>query len=405
MANTFQVNDMLMAGLDVFENETKAAKLCKRTLEDGFGNKGAQKGDSCRIRKPVEFTVRDGQAWSGQNIDESYETLTLNYQKGIDFSMSSKERKLDLNSMTDQLIRPAIVRLANEVDRIIIEDITLATAQAVGTPNTSPTAYSTYRDAGVILTNQACPRGNGQRNILLNAEAEGDIVNAGEGFFNRASKISTQYDTAEMDGAFIAGLNWHMDQNVYTHTIGTYAGTPLVNGASQSGSSLITDGWSSGASNLTKGDRFTIANVFSVNPVTKATTSTLQRFTVTAAISDTAGAMTIAISPSIAGPGQAYQNVNALPANDAAITVFGATGVVYSQMPIWNREAVQLAIVPLELPEGVNRAAMKYDSKSGVGLRCIEWYDGDTDLWKTRFDVVFGLVVQRPEWCVAVAGA
>lgn len=403
MANTWTVNDMAFHALDIFENELVAAKKCSRTLEKEFGVKGANRGDTVRIRKPVQFTVRDGAAWSGQNIDEQYTSLTLNYQKGIDFSMSSKERKLDLDSLTEDLIRPAVVRLANEVDRIILRDATQAVAQAVGTVASTPSSMQTYLDGGVLLTNQACPRGAKQRSVLMSAEMEGDIVQALALYRNDPSKISAQFNTAEMDIA--AGMNWNLDQNVYTHTYGTYAGTPKVNGASQSGSSLITDGWSSGASTLNEGDIFTIANVYDVNPVTKQRLSNLKQFVVTSTISDSSGAMTIAISPSIVGPGDPYQNVNALPANDANLNVRGTTGQISTQGLIMHKQAVTLAIVPLEQPDGVNQAAMKYDDKSGVGLRYIEWYDGDTDLWKSRFDVVFGLETQRPEWATRVDAA
>lgn len=405
MANTLPViDDITLAALDVFENELVAAKACSRKLEKGFGNKGAQRGDTVRIRKPAQFTVRTGQAWAGQDITEQYDTLTLDYQKGIDFSMSSKERKLDLNSLTEQVIKPAIVRLANEVDKDILEVVSKATFNAVGSPNTTPTTMQTYIDAGVKLTNFTCPRGDGQRQLMVNAEMEGAIAYALKDYFNPTKKISSIFDSAEM-GIYAAGLNWGMDQNVYTHTIGTYAGTARVNGATQSGASLITDGWSSGASNLTVGDRFTLANVFAVNPVTKATLQDLQQFVVTAPISDTTGAMTISISPSIVGPGNPFQNVNALPADDALITVFGATGVVYAQGIVFNKEAVALAIVPLEKPDGVNTASTKYDEQSGLGMRYIEWYDGDTDLWKSRFDVVYGIKTQRPEWACAIAAA
>jgi hypothetical protein len=98
MATTLAViDDITLAALDVFENTLVAAKHCSRRLEDGFGQKGAQRGDTCRQRLPIQGVVRDGQAWAGQNIDEQYVTMTLAYQKGMDFAMSSKERKLDLN--------------------------------------------------------------------------------------------------------------------------------------------------------------------------------------------------------------------------------------------------------------------------------------------------------------------
>src|SRR3990167_5364701 len=112
MANTLPtVDDITLSGLDVFENTLVALKKCSRKHEGAFGQRGGKIGDTRRIRKPAQFTVRSGQAWAGQNIEEQYDTLTINYQKGIDFSMSSVERRLDLNSMTDQILKPALVRL------------------------------------------------------------------------------------------------------------------------------------------------------------------------------------------------------------------------------------------------------------------------------------------------------
>lgn len=402
--NVPTIDDVTLAALDVFENYLYAAKCCSRDVQASFGVKGAQKGDSTRIRKPAEFAIRTGQSWSGEDIEEQTVTLTLDHQIGVDFSMSSRERKLDLNSLTRQILKPAIVRLANEVDRIILEEVTQATFNAVGLPGTTPSTMQTYLDAGVLLTNTTTPRGNGERCLCINAEMEGDIAYALRDYFHRGGKIAGIFDSGEMPD-YVAGMNWAVDQNVYTHTNGTHGGSATVNGANQTGSSLITQAWS-GSDDVRVGDRFTIADVFMVNPVTKATLSTLQRFTVTTAASDSgAGAMTISISPSIVGPGERFQNVSALPGDAAAITMFGSTGRVYSQGVVFNEQAVSLAVVPLDKPDGVNQSSMKYDTQSRLGMRYIEWYDGDTDLWKSRFDVVFGLITQRPEWAVAIASA
>jgi hypothetical protein len=399
--NLAVIDDITLSALDVFENTLVAAKHCSRRLEDGFGQKGAQRGDTCRQRLPIQGTVRDGQAWAGQNIDEQYVTMVLSYQKGMDFSMSSKERKLDLNSMTDQILKPYIVRLANQVDADILQQAALNTAQAVGTPGTTPTALSTFLSAGKMLTNQTCPRGKGERWLMADADTEASMVDQLKGLFNSQSALAGQYSSAEI--GYVAGMNWDVDQNVYTHTAGTYTAQGLVNGANQSGSSLITDGWTSGGTALKQGDRFTIANVFDVNPVTKAKLKNLKQFILTADVSDTTGALTASISPAIVGPGSPYQNVDSLPANDAQLTMFSASGTVSATNMVWNAEAISLAIVPLEKPAGVNNASMKYDDQSKVGLRYIEWYDGDTDLWKSRFDVVYGILVQRPEWACAIA--
>jgi len=405
MANTLLTKDVItLQALDIFENELAAAKCCSRDVQDDFGNKGGQISDSIRIRKPAQFSIRSGQTWVGEDIEEQFDTLTLEYQKGVDFVLTSKERKLDLNSLTKQVLKPAIVRLANKVDADILEIVTKAAYNAVGTPGTTPSTMQTYIDAGVVLTNFTTPRGNGQRCLCINAEMEGDIAYSLRDQTHPGTKISNVFNGAEM-GMYAAGLNWMLDQNVYTHTAGTYTGTPLVNGANQVGTSLVTNGWS-GGDNLLVGDRFTIASVFAVNPVTKATLNNLQRFVVTADVSDTAGgAMTISISPEIVGPGERFQNVSELPGDDAAITMFSSTARTYSEGIVFNEQAVALAIVPLDEPGGTNESSMKYDKQSGVGLRYIEWYDGDKDLWKSRFDVLYGILLQRPEWaCVIASG-
>lgn len=396
-------DDITLEALDSFENHLVALKKCNRVHESRFGTtgNGGKIGDSLRIRKPAQFTVRTGPNWNGQNVEQSYDTLTINYQKGIDGSMSSLERKFDLNSMSRDILAPAMIKLANKVDEDILSIATRSIYQAVGLPGTTPSALSTFLSAGKLLTNQGCPRGKNLRHLMVDADTEASMVDALKGFTENSSKIASQYDSGEL--GYIVGMQWNVDQNVYSHTTGTYGGTPLTNSAGQSGSSLITDGWTSGAVTLKQGDVFTIADVYDVNPVSKATLKNLKQFVVTADISDTTGDMTIPISPAIVGPGSPFQNVNTLPADGKAITIAGATGVISPQNVLWHKDAVTVAIVGLEKPDGVNQASVKYDEQSGVGLRYIEWYDGDFDLWKFRFDVVYGVLVQRPEWAVRIA--
>ena len=249
------------------------------------------------------------------------------------------------------------------------------------------------------------PRGKGQRHLNINPEMEGDIVQAITPLqVNPSGKVGAMFVDADLDGVYQSGMNWHMDQNLYRHTNGARAGTPLMNGATAEGAtSVVTDGWT-GSGAVAEGDRFTIDGVFAVNPITKSTYAYLQPFVVTAAGTNSAGALTINISPAIRASG-AFQNVSALPADNAALTFSGAASALSTIGLLWHKDAVALAIVPLEKPDGVNSASMKYDSTSGVGMRYCEWWDGDTDQWKSRFDVVFGVLLQRGEHCVAAYAA
>ena len=112
--NGYTIDHVTLAALDPFEANCVALRTCSRKVEPLFGQTGAKRGDAIRVRKPAQATVRTGTAWSGQDVNEQFDTLTLGYQIGVDFQMSSAERKLDLNSLTDQCLKPYAIRLANE---------------------------------------------------------------------------------------------------------------------------------------------------------------------------------------------------------------------------------------------------------------------------------------------------
>lgn len=78
-------------------------------------------------------------------------------------------------------------------------------------------------------------------------------------FFNNL----TGDDRSEMQ-AFLVKLNGQVHYfTVHDHSYtirGTGGGTPLVNGASQTGTTLVTDGWSNSATVLKAGDQISFSN-------------------------------------------------------------------------------------------------------------------------------------------------
>ena len=50
--------------------------------------------------------------------------------------------------------------------------------------------------------------------------------------------------------ARIANFDIFEDQNIQFQTVGNYGGTPVVNSANQTGSSLITNGWTHSVTGL-----------------------------------------------------------------------------------------------------------------------------------------------------------
>jgi hypothetical protein len=406
--NAFLTDDVItLEALSILENNLVAAKHTDRKKEALFGTHGgSNRSDTIRVRKPNQYTVRSGRTFSAQNIEDQYTTMVVDTQIGVDTEIYSDEFKQDLSSFSDQVIKPQISLLANKIDLAVL-DAARQTHNIVGTHGSAASALSTFLSAGVKLDQNACPR-DGQRAMIVGPQGQADIVDALKGLFQASGKIGSQYESGEM-GRNVAGFNWDMDQNVGTHTIGPLGGTPLLNGAPANGAtSVVTDGWTAAAaSRLKANDVFTIASVYSVNPVSKVSTGVLQQFRVTADFSsDAGGAGTISIEPAIYFSG-AKQNVSAQPADNAALTIFGAAGAGTSgaNHAAWHKSAIALAFAPLPKPDGVDMAATKTDKKLGVSLRFVRWYDGDSDLWKARFDVKYGVKVLRPEWVCRIAGA
>ena len=100
--------------------------------------------------------------------------------------------------------------------------------------------------------------------------------------------------------------------------------------------------------------------------------------------------------------GGAYQNVTALPANLAAITVLGAANTNTPVNMAYHKDAFTFVTADLELPRGTDMASRA--SYDGISLRFIRDYDITNNKRICRFDILFGFVAQRPEWACRLQG-
>lgn len=371
----------------------------KISIDDKFGVDGAKIGTVVNVRKPPRYTTRTGQALDLQDATETQVPVTLNTQAGVDLTFTSQDLALSIDDFSDRFITPAIAAVANRIDAAGMA-LYSSIAQNVGTAGTVPNQLYTYLLAGVRLNNSAAPL-DGKRSVVINPLMEATIVDALKGLFQQATAIAEQYEKGQMGRA--AGFDWFMDQNTATHTVGPLGGTPLVNGASQTGTSLITDGWSaSAASRLNLGDTFTIDSVYMVNPQSRQSTGTLAQFVVTANVSsDGSGNATLPIYPPIIPPTGStptqFQTVTTSPADNAAITVTGAANTVTPQGLAFHKDAFTLVTADLPLPRGVDMAARVSDKELGISIRMIRAYDISLDRFPTRLDVLFGWATLRPE--------
>jgi len=363
-----------------------------REFDPKFGIEGAKIGYVVNVRRPVKYVGRTGQTVDIEDIQERSVPVVLDKQFGVDLEVSTADLSLAIDDFSKRILGPAVSRISHEVDRDGLKEF-VNVYNSVGTPGTTPNALLTYLQTCPKLDDAGAPRDE-NRWMVISSLMEITIVDAVKALFHATAQLAQQYVKGRMGTA--VGYEWVMDQNVQTHTVGAYAGTPLVNGASQTGASIITDGWTSGSSTINKGDVFTLAGVNSVRPHTRDSTGVLQQFVCTATLSDTAGAKTIQIDPPITLTGP-YQTVSASPANNAALTMVGIASKATPQGLAYHRDAFCLATADLYVPNGVDMGGRSSDPQLGMSIRFIRDYDPQRDQLITRLDMLYGWKTLRAE--------
>lgn len=370
-------------------------------------------GDTVSIRKPVKFYAADGATRVNQDVEEANTSITINKQKHVSWKFSSKDLTLTVEDYSERYIKPAMIALANVIDR---NGHALYTNvwNHVGTPGTTPANFAAMAAAAQRMDEMAVP--TDMRKALLNPAASYAIAGTATTLYMNG--VNNQaYRTGSIGE--IASLDTYRSQNVTNHTNGARGGTPQVNGAGQNttyalskstnSQSLVTDGWSNSVANLlTAGEVFTIAGVFAMNPVPgegttgKQQMSYLQQFTVlSAASSNGSGQATLTISPAIIIDGP-YQTVSAAPADNAAITMVGTAATAYPQNIVMHKNALALVMCPLELPDGVEFKAR--ETHKGLSVRVVKQYDISADDDIIRLDVLYGWKAIYPDLAVRLTG-
>jgi P22 coat protein - gene protein 5 len=392
------------------ENELVMANLCHRAHEEEFQKSvnGYKPGATVSIRKPAQFVVRNGAVASSQEVNEGQTSITIDTQKGVDFEFTSADLTLKIDELGERVIKPAMSTLANDIDADL-QSMAAEVYNWVGTPGEIVNSFSDFTKAPERLDEMAVPKAG--RSAILSPSDHYGLVNNFTGLPTQSGAAKSALEEASLPK--IAGVQPYSSQNVLTFVTGARGGAPLVNGGAQAVNydtvkdtgvqTLVTDGWTAAvAPRVVKGDVFTIAGVYAVNPRTRARLPFLQQFVVTAnGSSDVAGNLTMTISPAIITSG-AFQTVDSVPADNAPITFLGAASTGYRQNLVFHKNAFALAMAPMIKPEGAVKCSRQ--TYKGISVRVIPFYDGTNDVSKWRLDVLYGKKALDPRLAARLSG-
>jgi len=404
MANTNLTATIIVnEALDILHNNCVILGKVDKQYDGQNEYHGLKHGGSIGIRLPNQYTVRTGATMNVQDNVEKNVTLTVATQTGVDLpAFTSQELAQDIDTFSERILRPAIYRLASEIDRLSHTSVYQGIYNLVGTAGTTPASALTYLQAGQKLDEHAAP--TDPRCVIINPAAQASTVNALTGLFNAAGKISTQYEKGKM-GMDTLGFDWYMSQNVANHTTGSRSGTILIDGTvSTEGSTTIhIDGLGGATQTVKAGDVFTVGSVYGVNPETKQAHPYLQQFVVTADATAAGSEVDLTVSPAMyTSASGGLQTIDAFPQDGAAVTFVGSASTAYPQNLAFHRDAITFATAPLRVPNNVDFAARS--EMDNVSMRIVSDYDIVNDTFLTRIDVLWGILVQRPELACRIIG-
>lgn len=408
MANNFATSTWLLKDVArVATNMLKFANHIERWYDDKFKAGGAKVGYTVSGRLPQRFRTTKGQAFQAQPLNDQVVPVTLTDQANIATAWSTADATMVIEDVRKRYVNPAAEQLANTIDWDGLARMTPTVWKSEGTPGVTPTSMETFLTAGARLTKVATPAEG--RTAIIDPLAMVKLVVDTKGLFNPSAAIAENYRTGQFGRNQLGIANWYQDQNLYTHVTGSFASsTPLVSGATQTGSSLLTNGWVTAT--LNKGDVFTVAGVYEVNPMNYASTGKLQQFVVTETTSDVGGVMTIPIAPPIVPVGN-LQTVSGSPAAGAAIIPLGSTittgaGTMAAtsspQSLIFHPEAFIFAIADLDADLPGAEVSRIGDNELNISLRYTRQYQIGNDQKASRIDALYGFKEFRPDWAVRI---
>jgi hypothetical protein len=422
VANTFRTPQWVVK--EVGRSAVNSLKLganCTRKYSADFKAGGAKVGASFNLRLPQRFATTYGQAFQQQAISDVLVPVVITQQGNIGISWSTFDQTFSVEEVQARYLKPAGLQIANSIDFDGFVNVMPKAFHAVGTPGTTPTTLQTYLDAVTKIRNVGGP--DDSLVAMLSPNMSATMVGSNPTLFNPQDSISKNFRKGQFSsGEMGLGItDWYYDQNTRQRTTGSSTTfTPVVNQTTFADgmTSIVTAGNASGATTYKAGDKFTIANVNEINPQNYTSTGQLMQLTVVNDVTSVGVAATITFFPPLIGVGagplpNTQANVDALPANNAAIIPLGSTittsSGTWTATPtreglVYAPEAIVLAMVDPDgdLP-GADASSIS-DAKTGFAMRYARQWNAQSDQKVSRIDAFWGWAVYRPEWLVAVEG-
>jgi hypothetical protein len=320
MSNTFKtINELAQYSAVFLDSKLGLANRVSRQAQSVYAN---GRGDTVRvpIRTPMttadEYVAGSGTVTSS-NITETSADITLNRHFYKSATLTAQNKTLDIKNFADQVLFPLVQSVAQGIDTMVAREMRLFSRNLVGTAGTTPSTVA-HCTAGVLkLMDNKVNADEGYMAAITPA--------SWAGLMGAVEMKSNDYGSSQNGGMAVGQLSpvsgireFFTTQNLGTFSSGDTAGTVLIKGASQTGTSIIIDGFTSATGTVKQGTRLTFAG-------------DTQVYTVQADATIASNETTISIYPSKASAS----------ANDGAVTFETA----FKESYIYHPSSIACAVV------------------------------------------------------------
>lgn len=372
-----------------------------------------ENGLTVNIKRPPQFVAQNGEALSLQPIVVGSVPVKVDTYKNVHIDIGDLEHVQSYTQlMQSAVMKAAASELAHEIDSAL-HDALLEFSSEVGTPGKAIGTPQEFNKVHTRLMDQSVP--NSDLNAVVAFEdgelIRGALIGTDISGINRTALEKTRIP-------ILSEITLHASNNIKSVVAGTRIATGgLMNGAAQnvnyrdvkdSNSQTLLIDTLNATETVKRGDTFTIANVFAVNNRGRTPLTFLKQFTVLKDAVTATGAIVLEIAPAIIVGGTsdgvgsdptivntAFQTVDSIPADGAAITFSTAPGSSTPVRAAFNKQAIALVSAKLRDPMSDTFSSV-VDPDTGIAIRYWRGSDIGTGRHIHRWDVIFGVKnVQR----------
>ena len=378
-------------------------------------------GDTVWIPRPYIQTSYDGLDQSANFAGKVQLSvpMRINNMKSALFELDALELR---DALADKnLFTASMEKLASDINLSIISQINRWGSLFVAKTGAA-SGFADLADVSTLLDQNGVKAAN--RSIVLNPadyrDMAEDLAKASrsligdisvkalrQAFVGELSGVSTyrqQYTknlTAAAGGAGLTASTLFAGGNVWTPVSTLDTGDGIQNVDSRRQQIVLSSN-----TNVAVGDRFTLADVFNVHPITKESTGVLKSFVVVELVSGSA--TDIVISPPIISQlspgegGRQYQNcVDNSPAANTALVFLNIDTA--PQNYFFHKDAIVLTPSMIAMPEDAGMAKMTASLSNGVQLVALKQGSIGPAKVQYRLTARWGVTVLAPEMVGSLA--